>query len=332
MRFKKLIILAVSLVIIGCIMVGIAFLTDQSSFENLDGELISKTYDINEEFENLDVELNVSGLNIYLTNGENNKAVCLEKENVTFDIYVENNELKIKENHKFELIDFGRTEVSLYLNKDTYEALNIVTNTGDISIIDKFAFNKININASTADIDLMASVQGNINIIVTTGDISLYQSSFVDVCIGSSTGKIDIKECIISGNLEVSTDTGDIYVFDCEVAKKLKLSGNTSDIYGNEVECNELDIKATTGDVELTDSLVESNMNITTNTGDVELNYSEAKDITITTTTGDVQAILLSDKIFVIETNTGDVDIPESEKGGKCRVTTDTGDIDIVIG
>jgi hypothetical protein len=44
-----------------------------------------------------------------------------------------------------------------------------------------------------------------------------------------------------------------------------------------------------------------------------------------------VKGSLLTDKIFVTQSDTGKVDVPETVSGGKCKVTTDTGDIRIEI-
>jgi hypothetical protein len=40
---------------------------------------------------------------------------------------------------------------------------------------------------------------------------------------------------------------------------------------------------------------------------------------------------LLSSKVFIIKTDTGDVDVPKSTVGGRCEITTSTGDVEISI-
>ena len=41
--------------------------------------------------------------------------------------------------------------------------------------------------------------------------------------------------------------------------------------------------------------------------------------------------MLFSDKIFFASTDTGSVNVPKTTTGGRCEITTDTGDIDIVV-
>ena len=66
-------------------------------------------------------------------------------------------------------------------------------------------------------------------------------------------------------------------------------------------------------------------------TGDVKLDGCDAAEIKILTDTGDVNGSFGSEKIFFVETDTGDVNVPKSLTGGKCEITTDTGDIYITI-
>ncbi len=46
---------------------------------------------------------------------------------------------------------------------------------------------------------------------------------------------------------------------------------------------------------------------------------------------GDVKGTLLSEKAFFAESDTGDIDVPKTNVGGRCEITTDTGDIQIQI-
>ena len=39
----------------------------------------------------------------------------------------------------------------------------------------------------------------------------------------------------------------------------------------------------------------------------------------------------LTEKIFIAKTDTGEIKVPETTSGGKCKITTDTGDIKIEI-
>ncbi len=72
-------------------------------------------------------------------------------------------------------------------------------------------------------------------------------------------------------------------------------------------------------------------MSIQRNTGSVKFNKSDAGEIKVVTTTGDVKGTLLTDKVFIVNTNTGKKEVPNTITGGRCEITTDTGDIKISI-
>jgi len=47
----------------------------------------------------------------------------------------------------------------------------------------------------------------------------------------------------------------------------------------------------------------------------------------IKTDTGNVTGTLLSEKVFLVETDTGRINVPRTTAGGVCEITTDTGDV-----
>ena len=66
-------------------------------------------------------------------------------------------------------------------------------------------------------------------------------------------------------------------------------------------------------------------------TGDVTFTDADASEITVQTDTGDVSGSLLTEKVFITETDTGKVSVPNTVTGGRCKITTDTGDIRITV-
>ena len=66
-------------------------------------------------------------------------------------------------------------------------------------------------------------------------------------------------------------------------------------------------------------------------TGDVKFDGSDAAEIFIKTDTGDVTGSLLTDKVFITQTDTGNIDVPKTVNGGRCEISTDTGDIKISV-
>ena len=57
----------------------------------------------------------------------------------------------------------------------------------------------------------------------------------------------------------------------------------------------------------------------------------DAAEIFVETDTGDVKGSLLSEKVFIPKSDTGDIKVPKTVTGGRCEITTDTGDIKIEL-
>ena len=72
-------------------------------------------------------------------------------------------------------------------------------------------------------------------------------------------------------------------------------------------------------------------MSVTRSTGDVRFEGSDAAAIFVETNTGDVTGTLLSDKIFLPQSNTGEIEVPQTVSGGRCQIITSTGDIRLKI-
>ena len=59
------------------------------------------------------------------------------------------------------------------------------------------------------------------------------------------------------------------------------------------------------------------------NTGDVKFDACDASEISVKTDTGDVTGSLLTDKVFITNTDTGRVNVPQTATGGRCEIITD---------
>ena len=77
--------------------------------------------------------------------------------------------------------------------------------------------------------------------------------------------------------------------------------------------------------------IVVDRLSVERSSGDVSFVGCDAAEIVISTSTGDVEGTLLSDKIYIIKTSTGDVNVPDSAQGGRCEITTSTGDVKIRV-
>ena len=63
----------------------------------------------------------------------------------------------------------------------------------------------------------------------------------------------------------------------------------------------------------------------------MNFNACDAAEIYVETDTGDVKGTLLSDKVYIVFTDTGKINVPKAVTGGRCEISTDTGNIKIEI-
>ena len=210
---------------------------------------------------------------------------------------------------------FGPVEeprITVYLPGRDYAALSVDEDTGDVFLPEDLAFESIRISLDTGDVDCRASSSGLLSIETDTGDARLEGLSAGTLALTTDTGRIELRSVACVGDLSVSVTTG-----------KASLS---------DVRCESFTSKGDTGDLRLEQVLVSGLLSAERSTGDVRLEDCDAGELLISTDTGDVHGTLLTEKIFIVRSSTGEIRVPETVSGGKCKITSTTGDIHIDIG
>ena len=180
-------------------------------------------------------------------------------------------------------------------------------------------------------VTLPTPAQGKVNIETDTGDVKIDLLAPESISVSTDTGDVSFGT-VTSDVINIETDTGDVSLRGTSVTGVLSVSVKTGDVMINSVTASSLRIESTTGDVEIAKTITTAKMSIATDTGEVEINGADAPDIYIHTSTGDVEAAFYTGKIFDVDTSTGDRRVPTSDPtGGKCRIITSTGDIDVRI-
>lgn len=314
---KKLwLIIAASLILIGSlIFVGVMFVLKWDFTKLSTIRYVENTYGVTEEFQNISISSDTAKINFVPTDGQT-RVECVEEEHAGYTVSVKDGTLEIKlvNNKKWYHyigINFGSPKLTVYLPRGAYAALNIQTHTSNIDIPKEFSFENMDITASTGNVKSSAFVSGAVNIKTSTGDIDVKNISAHSLSMTVSTGHITAADVTCSGEVKVTVSTG-----------KTKLTN---------VQCGSLWSTGNTGNMTLENVIATEKFSINRSTGDVKLKGCDAGEIYITTDTGDVTGSLLTEKVFITETDTGKIRVPESITGGKCKITTSTGDIQITI-
>ncbi len=297
MRTKVWLIIAVSFVLLGGILFAGVMSTLGWDFTKLSTEKFeTNTYEISEMFDAISMDTDTADIVFAASDDGICKVVCFEQENAKHSVVVQDDTLTIRvadqrEWYQYIGINFSTPKITVYLPENQYTTLTIRESTGAVEIPKAFSFGNVDISLSTGDVKFFASVSDILKINTSTGAIHL--------------------EYVSAGTLDLSVSTGNVYLTDI-VCKKLTSRGNT-------------------GNISLENVIASESICIERDTGNVKLEKSDAGEIFIETDTGDVTGTLLSDKIFVAQTDTGHVSVPKTETGGKCEINTDTGDIKISI-
>ncbi len=291
------VVIAISLILIGAIMFVWAMLQYDWDFSKLNTQKYeTNTYDIREEFGSISINTDTADIKFLASTDEICKVVCYEQKNINHSVDVEDNTLNItvadhREWHEHIGINFNTSKITVYLPKTEYTNLLINGDTSDVEIPKDFNFGDIDISLSTGDVKSYADATEVIKIKTSTGDISL--------------------ENISAGALRLSVSTG-----------KTNLTN---------VSCKSIISSGDTGDIYLKNVIATDKFDIERDTGDVKFENCDAAEISIETDTGDVKGSLLSDKVFIAQSDTGSINVPKTTSGGRCEITTDTGDIRINI-
>ena len=151
-----------------------------------------------------------------------------------------------------------------------------------------------------------------------------------NITIAASTGDI-YAEGISASSLDLTVSTGNVTVSSVTCEEDITIGVSTGKTYLTDVACKNLTSTGSTGDISLKNVISTENISVERSTGDITLDRSDAAELFIMTSTGDVEGSLLTNKVFIIKTDTGRINVPNSITGGRCEITTDTGDIKISI-
>lgn len=277
---------------------------------------ITNTYETNGEFDKISINVDTTQIEFVPTEDESCSIVCFEAEKVRHSATVQNGTLVIdtidtRKWYDHISISLGTPKMTVYLPQNEYASLFIETDTGDINIPKDFTFEKIEIDGDTSDVDCFASVSNILEIEFSTGDINVDGITAGQISLTTTTGEITVNDVTTENNIVIETDTG-----------KVKLTN---------VSCADFVAESDTGTITLKNVVATGSFSVESDTGDVRFENSDAAQISVKTSTGDVTGILLSEKVFITETSTGRISVPKTTSGGKCEITTSTGDIEIDV-
>ncbi len=305
-----------------CVMVGIGFLAVSMVASGFDytkmftsAQFETKTHHITQAFDRISLETKTANIVLRRSTDSYCKVVCYETETVGHGVQVEAGVLRIQVQDQRKWYEYfeitpTRPSVTVYLPQEEYRSLVVKGSTGNVSLHKDLLFQEIDIALSTGNVTSQAAAVRS-NIQVTTGNIQQMNTTLGSAQFSTTTGDISLKQICFDGTATIHVNSGDVDIAD--------------------ITAKDMSISTSSGEAVLQNTVAEKFLTVETDTGNVQLDSCDASEIAIETSTGDINGCLRTPKIFFAHSDTGDVSAPDTITGGRCTITSSTGDIAITI-
>ncbi len=255
----------------------------------------TNTYEISEYISDISILTDTADIVFARSVSGKCKVISFEEKTAENSVTAENGKLIIKTENQKSGTDyigfyFEQPKITVCLPNSQYNSLQIKGNTGNVKISKDFSFKSVNIKTSA-------------------GSISVNQASL--------------------DTLELSTSTGTVTVCGVKCSGDIKINASADRVSLTDITCKSFKSTGDTGDILLKNVIASEKLIIERDTGNVKFDGCDAAEINVETDTGDVTGSLLTEKVFIVDSDTGEVDVPKSASGGKCEIETDTGNIKI---
>lgn len=279
---------------------------------------ISDKREITEDFDNILIKTGSTDVSFLPAEDGKCRVSCVEFEGLVHSISVQDGTLTVTENDTREFIDrisfavaSPTAGITVYLPRKEYGRLQVNDDNGDVIIPGGFTFSDITVSGRNGYVECCADAGNSIEIETYSGDIKLGGVRADSVSLTSYSGDTELKNVRCAGDCAANNDAGDV---DAE-----------------NVSCRNFFSNAFSGEASLKKVVAGAKMDVRRDSGDIRLRASDAGEIYLGTCSGSVSGTLLTEKVFVTETKSGDVRVPKTVKGGKCEIVTDWGDIGISL-
>lgn len=293
---KIIIIISVLLVVAGAVISAIAI--SNLDFKNGNPFDLAKpnkvSYSVEDGFS--DVYVKCVGASVIFAVSDDGKCtvVCDETKNTTYNVSVKDKCLTVSEQDNgkwFNFISFG-----------WYNAKITV-------YLPQKDYNKLFVTSTSGDVKLPSGLKFN---------EATLKSTSGDVCFLGE-----------AASLSLSSTSGDVRA-EGLTAEGINVRSTSGDLLLSDINCDNLTLKGTSGDISLVRVKAVEHISAESTSGDIRLDDSDAGTLYLMTASGDVSGLLLTSKVFIASSSSGDVSVPQTTnttKGGICEIKTASGDI-----
>lgn len=262
-RTKVWLIIAASLILIGCILFAGVMATLKWDFVELSTvKYETNTYEINKAFDGISMNTDTADIVFSLSDDGKCRVECYEEENEKHSVIVEDDTLTIElidERGVYDFIgyiglNFDTPKITVYLPKTQYTSLLIDESTGDICAE--------NISA------------GSLDLTVSTGKVNLTDVECKNLISKGDTGDIFLKNVVATEKFSIERSTGDVK-FDSSDAAEIFVITDTGNVTGSLLTDKVFIAHTDTGSVEVPKTVTGERCEISTDTGDIKITIKD---------------------------------------------------------
>ncbi len=292
---------------------------DYTAYNNVEYKV--NVYDVDYDFSDVYIDETSLDISFELTNEEKAYVRVMAQENISHQVYVENEKLVIKraddntmKNSMWGInISTQTPSLTVYLPQKNFENLTIISTSGDIFIYENknFSFKNCEITATSSDVDVLGCVTDSL-------------------AVNNTSGKIDVGFCPIK-NVALSTNSGDVYLQKISDSEDISVKTTSGDTYISLVTCENLSVESNSGELECLNTQVAHLTEMHSTSGDITLEAFDSGELNLWSISGSIYGEFISNKNFITDSASGTINAPIGGTGGNCLVRTNSGDITLKL-
>lgn len=258
----------------------------------------TKTFDLDEEFDKIKVDTDVCDVKVEKSPDGKKRVIIFDEtaDGIETSVGIAENTLKVvrrdRRNFYSKIGVFQMSTITVQLAESSYDEIDIENMSGDTYLSEGLTFDE----AEVSDL---------------SGDIISYANAVQDFSAKTASGSLKLNNINASGEISAEAKSGDITL--------------------NNVVAGKITAQSASGDISMRNVVSKGEMMVQTASADITLDLCDAKSLNLKSASGDIEGSLLSDKMFVTHSASGDIRVPESKGEQICQISTASGDIDIII-
>ena len=334
---KVTLLIAVGMVVMGMGMVFVSLASTGFHPEEWlnTREYVEKTYDISEEFTDMDLDIGTHGIIICKADDGDAHFVCYETDKEFFEVGVENGVLKIGQKSNYSWTDnimvINDPEPNkLYLPKEEYDNLTVSVGSGDFEAKTGLKLDDIEVKVGSGDVEIENITMKNLYARSGSGKIAIAKSDAKSATLETASGSITVNGMEVKETVSAKCSSGSLY-FDDITCNSVNIKSGSGSVTANNIKCEEsFEGNISSGSFKMNEVVADGEFKARTGSGSIKFESCDGKSMNLQTSSGSIKGSVKTVKKFNATAGSGDIKVPQDDpNGGECVLHTGSGDISI---